>query len=240
MAPLPARHRPAAGDVVEVARIAATTAVLGPGQRRCLWTQGCALRCPGCVVPESHPPGAGRLVTPAALAELLLAGPEVDGLTISGGEPMLHAGGLAATIRVLRAARPAWTFLSYTGYRLEALARRGTPQQVELLQALDLLIDGPYVAAQAAPLRWRGSANQRVLALTDRGVATVRGLDDAPSGIEIAVAANGALTWTGVPPQGFRAALDAALDAAGLVAEHRPEPTVIPDDQDDHLERSTQ
>ena len=189
------------------------------------WVQGCALRCPGCVVPESHARDSGApLMTPEALVARLLDGPPVSGVTFSGGEPLLQARGLASAVRLMRAKRPDWTFMSYSGYRLGVLLSRGTADQIALLEQLDLLVDGPFNRRLAAPLRWRGSANQRVLALTARGAASLRGLDDSPDGVEISIDTRGQLTWTGVPPDGFRQALDDAIARAGLIAAHHAHP----------------
>lgn len=236
MRSLPPHHRPTTTDRIEVARIEPVTRVLGPGARRALWTQGCALRCRGCVVPESHARDAGRPMDPEQLAQRLLEGPDVEGLTISGGEPMLHAGGLVTTIRALRAARPAWTFMSYSGYRLDILQRRGTAEQRALIGELDLLVDGPYVASLGPGLLWRGSSNQRLLALTRRGHEAIADLADTPAGVEITVMSDGRLSWTGVPVPGFRGVLDAALLGVGFVVEHDPDPAAA--HLDDHDERN--
>ncbi len=217
---LPARHHPRPGHEIAVARIEASTRVLGPGDCRVLWVQGCEQRCRNCVVPESHDRHGGVRMAPDDLTALLLEGPEVDGLTLSGGEPMLHAPGLVEVVRGLRAARPGWTFMCFTGYTLETLASRGVPSQQELLGEVDVLVDGPYVERLAGPLLFRGSSNQRLRALTPRGAAALAGRDDVSAGIEITVDALGVLKWTGVPPAGFRPALDDAIDLVGLVADH--------------------
>jgi anaerobic ribonucleoside-triphosphate reductase activating protein len=219
MTPLPARHRPDPGRELRVARVEEFTEVLGPGARSVAWLQGCELRCRGCVVPESHPRG-GDTVAPEILAQALLAHPEVHGTTFSGGEPFLQSRGLVEVARLLRTSRPDWTLMSYTGYRLETLVRRGAPSQRALLAELDILVDGPFLEGRAAMLRWRGSSNQRLLALSERGAAALAGLDDSWAGLEITVGSDGGLAWTGVPPLHFRDALDQALLDAGLVSDH--------------------
>lgn len=225
MRPLPATHLGSGTDSLRVARIADRTRVLGPGERRVVWVQGCALRCRGCVVPESHALDGGSAMTPEALAGRLVGPPGGDGVTFSGGEPFLQARGLAHTIRLLRRVRPDWTFMSYSGYRLETIVHRGSADQRALLEQLDLLVDGPFVQRLAASLRWRGSSNQRIHARTPAGVRAMAGLDDAGQGIEAEFGSDGTFAWTGVPPDGFRAALDAAFARARLVVEHTSSPT---------------
>jgi hypothetical protein len=62
----------------------------GPGIRAVVWTQGCTLGCPGCFNPGSHPlEGPGGAVATDELATRILAlRPEIEGLTVSGGEPL--------------------------------------------------------------------------------------------------------------------------------------------------------
>lgn len=184
--------------------------VLGPGARAVIWVQGCPFRCPGCVVPESLPFEGGDLVPTDELTERVLALPDIEGVTLSGGEPFAQAGALARLSRAVR--ERGLTVMSYTGYTLEALAARGTAEQHELLRQLDVLVDGPYVAARHTDKRWRGSDNQRVLFLTPRYREWAARLDDRGRWIEFEVEADG-VAWMGIPPPGFRAAFEGALAA---------------------------
>ena len=136
--------------------------VLGPGVRYVLWVQGCEKRCPGCIAPDSRRMEDGKLISTGALAlEIALSG--ADGLTISGGEPFLQAKELAVMIRKVRAIRPMGVIV-YTGYHYEEL--RASPEKSQLLDEIDLLIDGEYIEALNDGKGLRGSSNQRVIALT--------------------------------------------------------------------------
>lgn len=201
-----------AGTLV-VSRIAERVGVLGPGLRAVVWVRGCPLRCAGCVTPEDLPfEGVEPTPVAAVAARLNALGPEVTGVTFSGGEPMAQAQGLAELLDRLRADRD-WSAMSYTGYTLEHLRRHGTAAQHALLDRLDILVDGPYVARRHADLLWRGSANQRLLLLTDRHPPPEH---DRSVGLEFDV--DGELvSWTGVPPTpGFREALEGSLAEQGL------------------------
>ena len=60
----------------------------------------------------------------------------------------------------------------YTGYTVEQLERWSAEDSdiARFLGLMDAVIDGPYVAALRDPeLRWRGSSNQRVIALSATG-----------------------------------------------------------------------
>ena len=138
--------------------------VLGPGVRYVLWTQGCRKRCPGCVAAESHALDGGKDISVQALAwEVILS--DAEGLTISGGEPFLQAEALAELVRSVRKRRDMGVIV-YTGYRMEELP--ALPGGPELLGQTDLLIDGEYLQRQDDRRGLRGSANQRVIPLTER------------------------------------------------------------------------
>ncbi|WP_328967408.1 4Fe-4S single cluster domain-containing protein [Streptomyces sp. NBC_00239] len=201
--------------VVSVARTLDRCTVLGPGVRAVVWVQGCPLRCHGCVAAETLPFEGGTARPVAELADWLAGLGPVEGVTLSGGEPFSQPEALAALLDAVRERRPEFTAMAYSGFRHEAL-RRGTAGQRALLDRLDLLVDGPYVASRHAPLRWRGSANQRVIALTGRYEDLLAG-PDTSAGLEVSLAADGTLSWAGVPPvPDFRDRLDAQLAARGF------------------------
>ncbi|MFD5452817.1 4Fe-4S single cluster domain-containing protein [Streptomyces sp. NPDC003470] len=201
---------------LSVARRLGHCTVLGPGTRAVIWVQGCPLRCHGCVAAETLPFEGGTAYTVGELADWLCALPDVEGVTLSGGEPFSQAAPLAALLDEVRARRPGLSAMAYSGFRYEAL-RRGGPDRQALLRRLDLLVDGPYVAARHAGLRWRGSANQRIVALTGR-YAHLADQPDTSAGVELSLEADGSLSWAGVPPTpGFREGLEEQLAARGFV-----------------------
>ncbi|MEV0235611.1 4Fe-4S single cluster domain-containing protein [Nonomuraea sp. NPDC050786] len=183
--------------------------VLGPGVRFCVWVQGCPLRCKGCVSQEWIPMAGGR-PTPVGELAARVAEQARDGLTLSGGEPFAQAGPLSALVTAVRRARPGLSVMAYTGWTVEWLRAAGTDDQRRLLGLLDLLVDGPYVAARHADLRWRGSANQRIHLLSDRHRGELG--DDHGQGLQFEVTTTGSVHWMGVPPvPGFRPAFEQAL-----------------------------
>lgn len=149
------------------------------------------------------------------------------GVTFSGGEPFLQAAALGDVIDIVRAASPGISVMSYTGYRLEMLRQRGTSTQRALLERLDVLIDGPYVRRLHADLRWRGSSNQRIHALTDRHAEEIAAIDDQSAGLEITFEFDGGVAWMGVPAQpGFRAEWDEGIAGAQRALHTLPDEPV--------------
>ena len=133
----------------------------GPGFRLAVFTQGCPHHCPGCHNPETHPFEGGQEVDTSRIIEKMQEDPLLDGLTLSGGEPFCQPAPLADLARKIH--QHGLDVWCYTGYTIEQLLK-GTPQQVELLKELDVLVDGPYQEwKRDISLSFRGSSNQRVI-----------------------------------------------------------------------------
>ncbi len=147
-------------------RIAPDITTLGPGKRFCIWTQGCIRNCPGCMSVEAQAMDGGDIVEEEALAQHILRY-EFEGITISGGEPILQSKALIRLIDLIRRKRDAGVIL-YTGYTMEELKAMNDQNVEALLATLDLLIDGPYIEALDDNGGWRGSSNQRAFCLTER------------------------------------------------------------------------
>ncbi len=138
--------------------------VLGPYARYCLWVSGCNRNCEGCISPESHDMYKGRKYSIHSLAWQMIPC-DVEGITISGGEPFLQAQALCELITAVKQHRDIGVII-YTGYLYEQLA--DLPYGKELSGLCDLIIDGPYVKELDDGKALRGSSNQRVIAVTDR------------------------------------------------------------------------
>lgn len=173
--------------------------VLGPGERAVIWVQGCAFKCPGCLVPESWNSKGGFELPIGELVDWVLEQTGIEGLTLSGGEPFNQAAALVKLLEELGRRAPGLSVMSYTGYTHRWLNRHGTEEQVRLLDKLDILVDGRYHKELHADLLWRGSRNQRIHVLTDR----YRGRlprEDRGQGLELEFSGQGTFTFSGVPP----------------------------------------
>ncbi len=149
---------------------------LGPGSRAVIWVHGCCFHCEGCIAEAFTGEKAPPLETdPQEMADWVLAGEGCDGLTVSGGEPMLQAEALSGMVSRIRAVRD-MGLIVYTGFVYETLAERaeGDPGLRRFLDQIDLLIDGPYIREQDINQPYQGSANQRLLCLTPRYEAALK------------------------------------------------------------------
>lgn len=149
---------------LRLAGVVEDSIVDGPGLRLTIFTQGCPHGCPGCHNPETHPFNGGSFVPLEELVARYRENPLLSGVTFSGGEPFLQAAPLARLAARIHAL--GGTVITYTGYIFEDLAARarGDAATAALLDATDLLVDGPYVEAlRSLDIAWRGSSNQRLL-----------------------------------------------------------------------------
>ncbi len=148
--------------VLRVVDIVDGTSVDGPGLRTSIYFAGCRHCCPGCHNPSTWDFSAGRDMTVDDLMERII---ENDfNVTFSGGDPLYQLPALTALARAVKAAGK--TIWCYTGFTYEGLA--ASPEYAEILKLIDVLVDGPYIQALRDPdLRFRGSSNQRMLALGD-------------------------------------------------------------------------
>ena len=149
---------------ISILDIVEDTTVDGPGFRTTVYCAGCPNRCPGCHNPQSWDITNGKEVDIKDILDVILADPFAD-VTFSGGDPMFQPSGFAALAKAVkeRSGKNIWC---YTGYLFEDLL--GNVQQRELLNYIDVLVDGRFVEVlKDENLRFRGSSNQRVINVSE-------------------------------------------------------------------------
>ena len=164
----------------------------GPGSRFVVWMQGCSLGCAGCFNANTHDAGAGREVAVAEIAAQLAAA-NVEGLSLSGGEPLQQPAAAAAILDAARAL--GLSTLAFSGYTIDEI--RELPGGPEVLARLDVLVDGRYRSTERLATGLRGSANQRIHLLSRRYSMTDV---EATPVAEIRIGPTGELVFTGVDP----------------------------------------
>jgi anaerobic ribonucleoside-triphosphate reductase activating protein len=199
------------GLFLNVAAVCKGTRSLGPGYRAVVWVQGCPFHCPACIAPDWIPIRPAKLVDPHRLVDELLEDPQVQGLTFSGGEPMLQAPALALLARLARKKRDL-SIICFTGFPRHSLQTTPPyPGIDDLLEQVDVLIDGAYIARLNDNLGLRGSSNQRIHYLTER--LSAFDLDGSPRKAEIQIQDGHAL-MVGVPPAGLEKIFHQSIDRA--------------------------
>jgi anaerobic ribonucleoside-triphosphate reductase activating protein len=154
---------------LNIANYVIGTKALGPGNRAVLWVQGCPFHCQSCYSPAWIPQNDAQLVLPEEMADILTSDTTINGITISGGEPMLQARNLMHLIRNIKEKRPEFTFILFTGFRFDFLNQlQSNDPRKQLVSILDVLIDGLYIESLNNNLGLRGSTNQKVWQISGR------------------------------------------------------------------------
>lgn len=136
----------------------------GPGLRVVLWLAGCEHRCKSCHNPITWNINGGISFDSAAKKEIFdeLAKDYIEGITISGGDPLHHLNrdDVTKLVYEIKDKFPTKNIWIYTGYTYEQI--KGLP----VLKYIDVLVDGPFIEElKEEQLEWRGSSNQKIIYL---------------------------------------------------------------------------
>jgi anaerobic ribonucleoside-triphosphate reductase activating protein len=167
----------------------------GPGRRAVIWVRGCSLGCPGCFNPETHPFDGGEHVEVDDLVRRLARLERiVEGVTISGGEPLQQRRSLADLLRKLRA-QTRLSVIVLTGFSWEEV--QAMPDAWSFLASIDVLITGRFDERQRVAAGLLGSRNKTMHFLTGR--YSVDDLSDVPSA-EVILTGDGEVVLSGIDP----------------------------------------
>jgi anaerobic ribonucleoside-triphosphate reductase activating protein len=197
---------------LSVAEMDVVEGAAGPGRRLVIWLQGCLKRCPGCANGPFLPENTTQVFSAAQIWSIVDHCRTLDGLTLSGGEPILQA---AALLPLLKEAHQRnLTTVCYSGYELEELIADGAdPVLKEFVSEIDLLIDGEYRQELPSGGAYRPTENQRLHFLSGRisaeSVTQTIQTDFYISG--------GRVTSTGTLPVAIRRIMAEKLRAHGII-----------------------
>lgn len=183
---------------IRLSRLHFPVTSLGPGKRIGIWFQGCSIRCPGCISADTWARTGGESTLERVLEQVRTWLPHADGFTISGGEPFDQPDVLVALVRALHEMSTG-DILAYSGHPIEALS--GTLAKVN--GAIDALITDPFEIDTPHTRPLRGSDNQRLHLLTDRGRALYshyeRDLNGSDKSLDVMFDEDGSIWFAGIP-----------------------------------------
>lgn len=132
----------------------------GPGFRYTVFFQGCKHGCIGCHNRSTWCVDGGIEYRTLAIVRDIERCRDIDGVTVSGGEPFLQVEGLKGFVKRLK--EMGYHIIVYTGYTYEEIvAETGFKG---CLNYIDVLVDGKYIESERVlGLRFRGSKNQRAI-----------------------------------------------------------------------------
>jgi anaerobic ribonucleoside-triphosphate reductase activating protein len=157
--------------------------------------------------------------TPARLAEWCLSIGDIDGITLSGGDPFDQPLDQLAEFLELIRERSGLSVLLYTGRTLSQLRCANEPLVERCLAAVDILVDGPYVEALNDGVGWRGSSNQVIHAIGPRAGDVVHAAMTSRR-VELVVNNSGLVSFTGIPRRGVGARLAERLERGSAENDH--------------------
>ena len=140
--------------------------VNGPGLRFVLWTQGCSKGCKNCFNPLTWSNERNKIFTNDNLLELIKNFEDIDGITITGGDPFEQEYELLELLFSLRSFNFKKGIIVYTGFTIDEINEN--PIRRKCLDYLDILIDGRYVEENKISSGLKGSSNQNVFYFSDK------------------------------------------------------------------------
>lgn len=157
-------------EAMRIGRILSPVHSLGPGERLCIWTQGCSKKCMGCISPELQELSESDIDEEILwkLMQQIADKNNCSGLTVSGGDPMEQPDSL---LLLLEKARSRFKdILVYTGFSIEDILKGCASEAgIKCLDYIDVLIDGRYVKElNTSDCVLRGSSNQKITYLNEK------------------------------------------------------------------------
>ena len=131
--------------------------VNGPGKRFVLWTQGCSKGCSECFNPETWSTNIYKEYSPIELFHII-QNYDVDGITISGGDPLEQEYELLELLMLLSSMHFKKGIILFSGFTRAEISR--DPIREKCLSYIDVLIDGRYEKNLKIDFSLRGSSNQ--------------------------------------------------------------------------------
>ena len=144
----------------------------GIGVRTSLFVSGCRTKCVGCFNMQAQDFNYGKEFTDDVIDEIIesLNSVNIEGLSILGGEPLEpeNQKDILKLIKKVKQYFPQKDIWMWTGFTWEKLmnadCRANTEMLDEILENIDILVDGPFDNNKKnLLLRFRGSNNQRII-----------------------------------------------------------------------------
>ncbi len=158
---------------MKIAQIKTNDIADGEGVRTSVFVSGCRHHCKGCFNEIAWDFEYGREYNKGVEEEILKSVEPawIAGITLLGGEPFEpeNCPGMIGLVKEFKKRYPQKTVWCYSGFTIDELAgikpsRVKTEEALELLQLVDILVDGEYVEEKKnISLKFRGSENQRVI-----------------------------------------------------------------------------
>lgn len=196
--------------MLKVARKTEKCRVLGPGNRAVIWFHGCSRNCEGCIAKTMNFSTDYDTVSAEKLYEWISLCNDIEGISISGGEPLeQNLEDLVIFLSLVKSDPRNLSVIMFTGFLYKEII---IGKYKEILKFIDVLIDGPYKNELNDNQGLRGSSNQNIIFISDR-FKQIKDIffQDSCRNVEVGITLNNSITINGIPKVGFVENLKNAL-----------------------------
>lgn len=183
--------------VIRIHKVLCGSEVEGPGCRIVIWVQGCSLQCKGCFEKDTWDANKGDDISVEEIKRRMIETPDIEGITILGGEPFEQPVALSKLLFITRSIGK--NSIVFSGYTFEELNNKHNYYIDLMLEYTDLLVDGRF--EQNMPEKSRplvGSNNQRFLALSETGNQLLEGMNLLKRNVEVRITKEGVVMINGM------------------------------------------
>lgn len=212
---------------ISVSRIHFPVTTLGPGRRLGIWFQGCSIRCPGCISMDTWVEGRGNTTVEEVVNSIIPWISKADGITISGGEPFDQPDALLELTARIRSKTEA-DILVFTGYPWASIRDMigASPATI------DALVTGPFDFEEKQTLALRGSDNQELHFITEKGGARFatfeRRAHERDRSVDVMFDENGDVWFAGIPARNDFRRLQELLESNGSTLDTSEDKRILP------------
>ncbi|MBR4570361.1 MAG: radical SAM protein [Candidatus Riflebacteria bacterium] len=200
--------------MLKIARKTECCKVLGPGDRAVIWFYGCSRNCDGCIAKSMNHSEIFAECTPEDLYEWVKNCNNIEGLSISGGEPLeQNIDDLIVFLKKVKSDSRKLSVILFTGFTYDEIVQS---ELKIVLPFIDVLIDGTYKKDLNDDAGLRGSSNQVIHFLSERYKPIKESFykNDCRN-VEVGITLDNVITINGIPKRGFIEKLTSDLAEEG-------------------------
>jgi anaerobic ribonucleoside-triphosphate reductase activating protein len=188
--------------MLKIARKTECCKVLGPGNRAVIWFYGCSRNCDGCIAKSMNLSEDYEECTPEELYKWVLSCDKIEGISISGGEPLeQNSNELIDFLRKVKSDSRGLSIIVFSGFIYKEIEKGPCK---EILDIADVLVDGTYKKELNDDAGLRGSSNQNIIFLSDRYLPIKEYFYKKDCrNIELGITLDNTITINGIPKKGF-------------------------------------
>jgi anaerobic ribonucleoside-triphosphate reductase activating protein len=212
---------------ISISRIHFPVTTLGPGKRIGIWFQGCSIRCPGCISMDTWARDRRNTTIEEVVDAITPWIAAADGFTVSGGEPFDQPDALFELLARVRSQSEA-DILVFTGYPWKTISAMLVPSST----LIDALVTDPFHIEEKQTLALRGSDNQELHLITERGRARFASFErpagESDRSVDVMFDENGDVWFAGIPRRDDFRRLRDFLESTGATLSTSDDKRITP------------